>query len=244
MRLLLLEGERHLADKICAALRKVGFLVDHAADGVTGTVLAEKDVFDAIILDLTLPGKSGKAVLRSLRERKRETPIVVVAAQNTGESAAELLNSGADDYLSKPFDSQELIARVKALIRRSKGTSTPVLQLFDIEVNTIKQTVTRFGRKIDLSPTEYRILEYLALRAGAIVPKQELLDHIQNGSWKHFANVLEVHVSNLRRKLHNAGGEDLIETLRRRGYKFKENRTDSTATHLSEKSRDSLDSIH
>jgi DNA-binding response OmpR family regulator len=222
LRLLLIEDERRLAERISAALREVGFLVDHAADGVIGVALAEKDVFDAIILDLMLPGNSGKAVLHALRGSKRQIPVLVVATQKATESVVDLLNSGADDYLAKPFDLQELIARVKALIRRSKGTSTPVLQLDDIEVDTIQQTVSRSGQKVDLSPTEYRILEYLALRAGAIVSKRELLDHIQNGVWKHPANVIEVHVSNLRRKLNISGEEELIETLRRRGYKIRE----------------------
>jgi len=222
VRLLLVEDELRLAENIAEALREVGFAVDHAADGEIGSQLAEQDVYDAIILDLMLPKKSGQKVLRDTRERKVHTPVLVLTAQEGKESVVELLNSGADDYLGKPFDLGELIARVKALIRRAKGGSSPVLSVSGVEINTIQQTVTRRGRIIDLSPTEYRILEYLAHRPRAIVSKQELLEHLYDFDWEHHSNVIEAHVSNLRRKLNVDGMEAPIETLRHRGYRLRE----------------------
>jgi len=225
MRVLLVEDERRLAENIIAALREVGLAVDHAADGEAGSHLAEQGVYDAIVLDLMLPGKSGQRVLRDLRQAKLHTPVLILTAQEGKESIIELLNAGADDYLSKPFDLGELLARVKALIRRAKGVSTSVFNVSDVELNTVQQTVHRRGQPIDLSPTEYRILEYLAHRPRAIVSKQELLEHLYDFDWEHHSNVIEVHVSNLRRKLNIVGTEPLIETLRHRGYRLREERT-------------------
>jgi two-component system response regulator PhoP len=222
VRLLLIEDEQRLADNIAAALRESGFAVDHAADGEAGSHLAEQDIYDVVILDLMLPVKSGQAVLRDLRQRKLRTPVLILTAQEGKESVVELLNNGADDYLAKPFDLGELIARVKALIRRSKGVVSPVLRIGDVEVDTVRQVVTRHGAEIDLSPTEFRILEYLAHKPKAIVSKQELLEHLYDYDWEHHSNVIEAHVSNLRRKLDLAETESLIETLRHRGYRLRE----------------------
>src|ERR1700723_1261798 len=172
MRVLLIEDEYRLAENIVAALRETGLAVDHAADGEAGSHLAEQDVYDAIILDLMLPGKSGQVILQEVRRRRLHTPVLVLTAQEGKESVVELLNAGADDYVSKPFDLGELLARIKALIRRAKGVSTPVLSVSDVELNTVLQTVTRRGSPLELSPTEYRILEYLIHRPRAVVSKQ------------------------------------------------------------------------
>ena len=221
MRLLLIEDEHRLAENIAEALREAGYAVDHAADGACGFHLAEQNVFDVIILDLMLPKKSGQQVLRDLRSQRLHTPVLILTAQEGKESVVELLNLGADDYLAKPFDLGELLARVKALIRRSKGTATPVLSVFGVEVDTIRQTVHRHGQLIDLSPTEFRILEYLAHRPNAVVSKRELLEHLYDFGWEHHSNVIEAHVSNLRRKLDAVDTESLIETLRQRGYRLR-----------------------
>ena len=221
MRLLLIEDEHRLAENIAEALREAGYAVDHAADGACGFHLAEQNVFDVIILDLMLPKKSGQQILRDLRSQRLHTPVLILTAQEGKESVVELLNLGADDYLAKPFDLGELLARVKALIRRSKGTATPVLSVFDVEVDTIRQTVHRHGQLIDLSPTEFRILEYLAHRPNAVVSKRELLEHLYDFGWEHHSNVIEAHVSNLRRKLDAVDTESLIETLRQRGYRLR-----------------------
>src|ERR1700733_15019883 len=222
MRVLLIEDEQRLAENIVGALRETGLAVDRAADGETGSHLAEHGVYDAIVLDLMLPRKSGQNILRDLRREKLHTPVLILTAQEGKESIVELLNAGADDYLSKPFDLGELLARVKALIRRAKGVSTSVLTSSDVELNTVQQTVRRRGHFLELSPTEYRILEYLIHRPRAIVSKQELLEHLYDFDWEHHSNVIEAHVSNLRRKLNIPGTEPLIETLRHRGYRLRE----------------------
>jgi two-component system response regulator PhoP len=173
-----------------------------------------------ILLDLMLPKKSGLAVLRSLRMGQVKTPVLILTAQEGKESTVELLNAGADDYLGKPFDLTELIARVKALIRRGKGSADPVLRADNVVLNTLHQTVHRDGKLLDLSPTEFRMLEYLMHRPRVVVPKQELLEHLYDYDWQHHSNVIEVHISNLRRKLDAGGAEPMIETLRQRGYRL------------------------
>lgn len=225
MRVLLVEDEQRLAENITAALRESGLAVDHAADGEAGSHMAEQDVYDAIVLDLMLPRKSGLRVLEDLRQKKLHTPVLILTAQEGKESVVDLLNRGADDYLSKPFDLGELFARIKALIRRGKGVSSPVIRVSDVEIDTLHQTVRRRGRRIDLSPTEYRILEYLAHRPRVIVSKQELLEHLYDFEWEHHSNVIEAHVSNLRRKLNVQESDPLIETLRHRGYRLREEAT-------------------
>lgn len=220
MRVLLIEDEQRLAENVAEAFREVGFAVDLALDGLTGLHLAEQGIYDALVLDLMLPGKSGQSVLESLRHNGLDTPVLILTAQEGTDSIIELLNAGADDYLSKPFNLGELLARIKALIRRGKGMSHPVLRFADVEMNTLSQTVLRCGHPIFLSPTEYRILEYLIYRPQAVVSKKELLEHLYDFDWEHHSNVIEVHVSNLRRKLNLDGSEPLIETLRHRGYRL------------------------
>ncbi len=220
MRVLLIEDEQRLAGNVAEALREAGFAVDLALDGLTGSDLAEQGMYDAVVLDLMLPGRSGQSVLHSMRHKRLDTPVLVLTAQEGKESIIELLNAGADDYLGKPFDLGELLARIKALIRRGKGASHPVLRFADVELNTLSQTVLRCGQPIFLSPTEYRILEYLIYRPRAVVSKQELLEHLYDFDWEHHSNVVEVHISNLRRKLNLEGTEPLIETLRHRGYRL------------------------
>jgi len=146
--------------------------------------------------------------------------VLILTAKSGHGSIIELLNAGADDYLSKPFDLGELIARAKALIRRGKGLADPTLRISDLEVNSVEQTVRRAGELIDLSPTEYRILEYLIHRPRVIVSKRELLEHLYDYNWEHHSNVIEAHVSNLRKKLDKVNRTPSIETLRGRGYRL------------------------
>ena len=220
MRVLVIEDELRLAENLTAALRESGLAVDHAANGLAGEALAMQDHYDLIILDLMLPGKNGMEVLRSLRQRRKTTPVLILTAQEGKSSTIELLNAGADDYLSKPFDLGELIARVKALIRRGKGIADPILRVGDIEINSLQQTARSGSQVLDLSPTEYRILEYFMHKPRAVVSKRELSEHLYDYDWEHHSNVIEVHISNLRRKLEATGAEPLIETLRQRGYRL------------------------
>jgi DNA-binding response OmpR family regulator len=221
MRVLVVEDELRLADNIVKGLRETGFAVDHAADGREGLDYAEQNLFDLIILDLMLPGVEGRDVLKSLRRQRIQTPVLILTAQEGKTTIVEMLNSGADDYLAKPFDLGELIARVKALIRRSKGSASPKLQVAGLEIDTVLQTVCRGNEVVDLSPTEYRILEYLAHRPRAVVSKEELLEHLYDYNWEHHSNVIEAHISNLRRKISLQKDEPIIETLRHRGYRLR-----------------------
>jgi two-component system response regulator PhoP len=221
MRVLLIEDERRLAENVATALRDgPGFAVDCAEDGLTGLDLAGNHCYDLIVLDLMLPRLDGVALLKKLRSTGDRTAVLILTAKSGPVSIVELLNSGADDYLSKPFDLGELIARAKALIRRGKGIADPTLRLSDLELNTVEQTVHRSGRPVDLSPMEYRILEYLIHRPRVIVSKRELLEHLYDYNWEHHSNVIEAHVSNLRKKLDAVTQQPSIETLRGRGYRM------------------------
>jgi DNA-binding response OmpR family regulator len=230
MRILLVEDEVRLADNLAAALRDgPGFAVDWAEDGLMGDDCASNRVYDLIVLDLMLPKLDGLSLLRRMRGRQDPTPVLILTAKEGADSIIQLLNAGADDYLSKPFDLGELIARVKALIRRGKGAAHPTLKAGGLEVNTLEQTVRRHGIPVDLSPTEYRILEYLVHRPRVIVSKRELLEHLYDYNWEHHSNVIEAHVSNLRKKLDAAVSQSaekladeapVIETMRGRGYRL------------------------
>ena len=221
MRVLLVEDEVRLQENVANALRDgPGFAVDCAEEGVTGSMLAMDPCYDLIILDLMLPGMDGLTLLTKVRARGVGTPVLILTARNEPGSVIELLNAGADDYLGKPFDLGELIARVKALIRRGKGAAHPILTVAGIEVNTLDQSVRRGGKQVDLSPMEYRILEYLIHRPRAVVSRREMLEHLYDYNWEHHSNVIEAHISNLRRKLDAGSGVASIETLRGRGYRL------------------------
>jgi DNA-binding response OmpR family regulator len=194
--------------------------VDHAEDGQTGLSLAENLCYDLIILDLMLPKLDGQTVLRRLRERGDGTAVLILTARSERSSIIQLLNYGADDYVSKPFDLGELIARAKALIRRGKGTASPALRLGDLELHTGDHSVFRAGTLIVLSPMEFRILEYMMHRPRSVVSKRELLEHMYDFNWAHHSNVIEAHVSNLRRKIGEGTNPPIIENLRNRGYRL------------------------
>jgi two-component system response regulator PhoP len=223
MRVLLVEDEVRLADNLAAALREgPGFAVDWAEDGMVGDDCARNRCYDLIVLDLMMPKLDGLSLLKRLRARQDSTPVLILTAKEGKDSLIELLNAGADDYLAKPFDLGELIARAKVLIRRGKGAAHPTLRVGSLEVKTLEQTVSRDSLPVELSPTEYRILEYLIHRPRVIVSKRELLEHLYDYNWEHHSNVIEVHVSNLRKKLDAPFREPapVIETMRGRGYRL------------------------
>jgi len=221
MRILLVEDEVRLAENIARGLREgPGYAVDMAYDGEDAVHFCETVEYDLILLDLMIPKRSGLEVLRHLRTRGRATPVLVLTAVSETGKTIELLNAGADDYMTKPFDLGELIARARALIRRSRGTAEPILRLGNLVLHTAEQTVLRGSEKVDLSPTEYRILEYLMFRPRVIVSKRELLEHLYDFTWEHHSNVIEAHVSNLRKKLRAGSEYESLETLRGRGYRL------------------------
>jgi DNA-binding response OmpR family regulator len=164
-----------------------------------------------------LPKLDGQSLLQRLRVNSA-VPVLVLTARDDKESIVALLNTGADDYVAKPFDLGELLARAKALVRRGKGQSLAVLKVGDLEINTADMSVRRSGKQVELTAMEYRVLEYLAHRPGAVVPKTELLEHLYDFNWERFSNVIEVYISGLRRKLDDTGEARLIHTLRGQGY--------------------------
>jgi DNA-binding response OmpR family regulator len=218
MRVLMVEDERRLAENVARSLREgAGYAVDIALDGEDGLFMAQSNPYDLVILDLMLPKLDGQSLLQRLRVRSA-VPVLVLTARDDKESIVALLNTGADDYVAKPFDLGELLARAKALVRRGKGQSLPVLKVGDLEINTADMTVRRSDKQVELTAMEYRVLEYLAHRPGAVVPKTELLEHLYDFNWERFSNVIEVYISGLRRKLDDTGETRLIHTLRGQGY--------------------------
>ncbi|HXY15807.1 MAG TPA: response regulator transcription factor [Terriglobales bacterium] len=223
MRVLIVEDEPRLAENIARSLREsAGYAVDIAPDGQEGLFMAESNEYDAILLDLMLPQMDGMQLLTRIREAGQRTPVLVLTARDEKESVVGLLNAGADDYLTKPFDLGELLARTKALIRRGKGQPSPVMTIADLELNTVKRTVQRGEKPVSLTAMEYRVLEYLLHRPGAVVSKSELLEHLYDYNWEKFSNVIEVYISGLRRKLDNGFSKQLIHTIRGQGYILKD----------------------
>jgi two-component system response regulator PhoP len=219
VRVLIVEDEPRLAENIARSLREsAGYAVDIAPDGQEGLFLAESNAYDLLLLDLMLPGLNGMELLTRIRKLGQQSPVLVVTARDEKESVVALLNAGADDYLTKPFDLGELLARAKALIRRGKGQTSPLLAIGDLELNTVNRTVRRGERTITLTAMEYRVLEYLAHRPQAVVSKTELLEHLYDYNWEKFSNVIEVYISGLRRKLDDGSERQLIHTVRGQGY--------------------------
>jgi len=219
LRVLIIEDEVRLAENLTRSLREgAGYAVDIAPDGEDGVFMAQSNPYDVVLLDLMLPKIDGLEVLKRIRESKQNTPVLVLTARDEKESVVALLNAGADDYLTKPFDLGELLARVKALIRRAKGMSSPLITIGNLEINTTDRVVRKAGQKIPLTAMEYRVLEYLAHRPDAVVSKTELLEHLYDYNWEKFSNVIEVYVSGLRRKLQEPSSHPLIQTVRGQGY--------------------------
>ena len=219
MRVLIVEDEPRLAENVARSLREsAGYAVDVAADGQEGLFLAESNTYDVVLLDLMLPKVDGMQLLTRIRQAGQLTPVLVLTARDDKESVVALLNAGADDYLTKPFDLGELLARTKALIRRGKGQPSPVLKIGDLQLNTVNRSVQRADRIIILTAMEYRVLEYLAHRPRAVVSKTELLEHLYDYNWEKFSNVIEVYISGLRRKLDDGSERQLIHTVRGQGY--------------------------
>jgi two-component system response regulator PhoP len=219
VRILVIEDERRLAHNIARSLREAcGYAVDIAFSGEEGLYMAEENTHDALCLDLMLPGLSGTEVLRRLRAANVRTPVLILTARDETASVVSLLNQGADDYLAKPFDLDELKARLQALIRRRQGHADSVLTVGDLEMDVARAVVRRGGMALSLSPMEYRVLEYLMHRPGIIVTKNNLLEHLYDFNWEKFSNVVEVYIWGLRKKIDAEHDVKLIHTLRGHGY--------------------------
>lgn len=213
MRLLVVEDEPDLLASLARALREEGYAVDTAADGEEGLYKAESWEYDAVVLDVMLPRLDGWQLLERLR-RSRKTPVLMLTARDASRDRVRGLDGGADDYLVKPFDLDELLARLRALIRRAAGQTRNLVELGEVVVDTTARRVTRGGEPVSLTAREYALLEYLALHRGEVVSRTALHDHLFDEEADTFSNLLDVHVSNLRKKL----GAALITTHRGFGY--------------------------
>jgi DNA-binding response OmpR family regulator len=221
MRILIVEDESRLAENIAMAFRDgPGFATDVCHDGEDALLACNAVDYDLIVLDLMLPRHSGTKVLQALRAKGLQVPVLILTAVSEIKSTIELLNLGADDYMTKPFDLGELIARARALIRRGKGVRQTSLTYGGLTLDFSAQTVAAKNQLIELSPTEYRILEYLMHHPRKVVSKRELLEHLYDFTWEHHSNVVEAHVSNLRRKIRTTAECSVIENVRGRGYRL------------------------
>ena len=219
MRVLVVEDHAGLARNVARALREsAGYAVDVAFDGEDGLFLVESNPYDLILLDLMLPKMDGLSVLRALRRKPVKTPVLILTSRDDKETTVSLLDAGADDYMTKPFDVGEMAARCRALIRRAHGIAAPVIEVFDLAILPDEMAATRAGRPLALTAMEYKLLEYMAHRPRSVLSKSELLEHLYDQNWEKFSNVLEVYISSLRRKLNRDGAEPLIHTLKNRGY--------------------------
>ena len=213
MRVLVVEDEPDLLDGLLRTVREEGYAADGAADGEEGLYKAENNEYDAIVLDIMLPVMDGWEVLRRLR-RTRKTPVLMLTARDRVGDRVRGLDGGADDYLVKPFDLDELLARLRALIRRSAREAQPRLRLGEIEIDTTARTVTREGEPVTLTAREYALVEFLALHRGQVVTRTMLYEHLFDENDSTLSNLLDVHVSNIRKKL----GHEFITTRRGHGY--------------------------
>ncbi len=220
MRLLIVEDETELAKALEKGLKPFGYAVDLAFDGLEGERRAMAVNYDLIVLDLTLPVKDGIDVCRYLRGHGCNSAILMLTARNQVSERTLGLDSGADDYLAKPFAFDELRARIQALLRRSFGLRNPVLTVGNLTVDPAARTVSFAGMAIDLTSREFDILEYFACKYPAVVSTEDVLEHVWNDEVNPFSNVVRVHLANLRRKLKTGDGEPLIETVIGKGYKL------------------------
>lgn len=213
MRILVVEDEADLLRSIAQALREEGYAVDTAANGEDGLFNAESNDYDAIVLDVMMPKMDGWEMLARLRKTKK-TPVLMLTARDQSRDRVRGLDTGADDYVVKPFDLPELFARLRALIRRSAGQTRNVIEIGEVSIDVAARQVARAGESVSLTAREYALLEYLALHRGELVTRTALYEHLFDENDSTMSNLLDVHVSNLRKKL----GAEFVSTRRGHGY--------------------------
>ena len=218
MRLLVLEDDSALRDTLVSQFRDAGFAVDQAADGVEGEFAGLEYPIDVAVVDLGLPGRSGLDAIRAWRKSGRNFPVLILTARDSWQEKVAGLDAGADDYVTKPFRFEEVLARVQALLRRSGGWSQPIITCGAVSIDTRAQEVRVAGSPVELTAFEYRLLEYLLLRAGQVVSKSELTEKLYEQDFERDSNTIEVFIGRLRRKLDPGNIHQPIETLRGRGY--------------------------
>jgi two-component system OmpR family response regulator len=222
MRVLVIEDDPSISAFLKKGLREAEFAVDIAANGITGEQLARNEAYDVILLDLMLPQKSGLSVLRTLRDEGQHTPVICLTAKDTVHDRVSGLDAGADDYLVKPFSVAELLARIRAIMRRGAPAANANLRIADLKINPVARIVERAGRRIDLSPKEYSLLEYLARNEGHILTRAMILQHVWDCRYDPQTNVVDVHINRLRRKIDDGHPNSLIHTVRGAGYVLRE----------------------
>jgi len=224
MRILIIEDERRLSSFLKKGFEAEAMAVDVADDGVAGSELARGGDYDAIVLDLRLPGKDGMEVLREVRAAGRKTPILILSARGEVEDRVEGLNLGADDYLPKPFAFAEVLARVRALVRRQSAEEerSPILSLGDLQLDTMTRKVTRGGREIALTTKEFQLLEYLVRNKNRVLSRVLIIDHIWDMQFDSGTNIVDVVINRLRRKIDDGAPVPLIHTVRGVGYVARE----------------------
>lgn len=220
MRLLIIEDEPNLRTQLQQQLIKQGYAVDVAEDGQSGFFMGKEYPFDLAIVDLGLPKLSGIDVIQQWRELGKTFPILILTARGKWQDKVEGLEAGADDYLVKPFHDEELLARTRALLRRSAGISQPIIQFDSISINTSQQSVETNGNELELTAYEYKVIEYLVMNSDKVISKTELTEHIYDQDFDRDSNVIEVFIGRLRKKLDPNGTLKPIETLRGRGYRW------------------------
>jgi DNA-binding response OmpR family regulator len=221
MRILVVEDERRLAGIIRRGLTEEGYSVDTAYDGDEGKYQAENTSFDLIVLDIMLPKKDGMTVCRELRQARVNTPILMLTARDRVEDRVEGLDSGADDYLVKPFAFSELLARIRAVLRREAASKTAKLQVGDLVLDTLTREVWRGQRKVELTTREYTILEYFMRHPSMVITRTMLEENIWDYEYDGMSNIIDVYIRRLRRNIDKEGEDSLIQTIRGAGYRLK-----------------------
>ena len=220
MKILVVEDDRKVAGFIEQGLREEGYAVDVAPDGDEATMMAHVYEYDLVVLDVMLPKKTGLQVAAELRREGRKTPILMLTARDATEDVVRGLDAGADDYLTKPFKFDELLARVRALVRRGGASRTELLNYGTIELDRLKHQAKANGKKLDLTPKEFQLLEHFLLRPEEVIRRTELLEKVWDLHFDPESNVVDVHVGNLRRKLRDIAGVDLLQTVRGVGFRL------------------------
>lgn len=218
MRALVVEDDPAIASFVTKGLAEASYAVDVATNGREGLRLGSVEPYDVIILDIMLPGRDGFSILRELREREVRTPVICLTARDAVDDRITGLNLGADDYLPKPFSFAELLARLHAVLRRSDGLSTKPIVVGDMTIDLLRRSVTRAGKRLDLTPREFSMLEYLGRNAGRVLTRTMLLEHIWDLHQDPLTNVVDVHVNRLRRKIDHGFNRSLLHTIRGVGY--------------------------
>ncbi len=223
MRILLVEDDAKIASFIMKGLKAAGYAVDHAADGIKGLDLTLSEPYDTAIIDIMLPGLDGLSLIEEMRKKKIRTPVIILSAKGSVDDRVKGLQTGGDDYLTKPFAFSELLARVQALIRRASGASDPTtLMTGDLSMNLLTREVRRKEKQIELQPMEFSLLEYLMRNEGRVVSKTMIMEHVWDYNFDPQTNVVEARICRLRDKIDRDYDKKMIHTIRGVGYVFKD----------------------